>query len=59
MAVSAGEEEEVEEAGGDHGLAEDLSVTYRHGRDLAGFLVEVLAGGYSALHGGLGGIGPG
>ncbi len=57
--VSAGEEEEVEEAGGAHGLAKGRSVTCRHGRDLAGSLVEVLAGGYSALHGGLGGIGPG
>ena len=38
--------QEVSEDGAAHGLEEDRSVSYRHGRGLAGGLVEVHAGGY-------------
>jgi hypothetical protein len=34
------------EDGGVHGLAEDPSATFRHGRGLAGYLVEAPAGGF-------------
>lgn len=48
-----GEEDgaEEEEDGWDHGLAEDLSASYHHGRDQAGFSAEVAVGGFSAVLG--------
>ena len=57
--VGDGEEAEVEVVGGVRGLVEGLSVTYHRGRDPAGCLVGVRAGGSTVLHGGLGGTGPG
>ena len=50
-----GGEEEVDGAGQAHGLVEDHLATYRHGRGLAGYLVEVLAGGCLDGPGGLDG----
>jgi len=43
--VVVGAGAEVEVVGEDHGLVEDHLVTYHHGRDLVGYLVEELAGG--------------
>lgn len=49
--VGVGVGEVVEEDGWVHGLVEGLSAIYHRGSDLDGCLVEVLAGGFSALHG--------
>jgi len=46
-----GVEGEGEEDGLDHGLDVDLSATYLHGRDPAGYSVEGPAGGFSDTHG--------
>jgi len=49
-------EEAIDGVGVDHGLAEVHSATYRHGRDLDGYLDVVLAGGSMDIHGVLDGI---